>query len=151
MFYVQRRDAHTLGDRQNFNSNEWRGYVCVDSVRDCDEPKGLRHPTVGPSWHYVDLVTNVNTQLIEQWWEKSKLYLLRKTRGCSGRNARTPAGKRRTTTTLQRHLNWLRWKSMDAPIRFSDPFLLRVLDVVAKHCPMPRRTRRTGWGLFLLS
>ncbi|CAN8031182.1 unnamed protein product [Ixodes persulcatus] len=112
---------------------------------------GLRHPTVDPSRHFVDPVTDVNTQLIEQSWGKSKLYLLRNARGCSGRNARTPDGKTRTAATLQTHLNWLRWKSMDAPNRSNNPSLLRVFDIVAKHCPMPRRTRRTGWGLFLFS
>ncbi|EEC08128.1 hypothetical protein IscW_ISCW005916 [Ixodes scapularis] len=149
MFYVQRHDARTPGDRQNVApktavfSDEWRGYVCVDSVQDGNEPMGLRHPTVDPSWHFVDPVRNVNTQLIEQSGEKSKLYLLRNARGCSGRSARMPAAKR-TAAMLQAHLNWLQWKSTDVPIRSNYPSLLHVLDVVAEHCPMPLRTRRMG-------
>lgn len=144
MFYVQRRDARTLGDhiRQNVapettvSTDEWRGYVYVDSLRDGNGPMGLDHLTVNHSQRFIDPVTKANIQLIEQSWEKSKLYLLRKARGCSGRNARTPASKLRTTATLQTHLNWLWWKSMDGPIRCNDPSL-RFLDIIAKQYPMP--------------
>ncbi|CAN7979217.1 unnamed protein product, partial [Ixodes persulcatus] len=144
MFYVQRRDSRTLGDhiRQNVApgttvfTDEWRGYVCVDSLQDGNGPMGLHHFTVNHSQHFIDPITKANTQLIEQSWEKSKLYLLRKARGCSGRNARTPAGKIRTAATLQTHLDWLGWKSMNGPIRCKDPFL-RVLDIIARHYPMP--------------
>ncbi|CAN7979047.1 unnamed protein product, partial [Ixodes persulcatus] len=144
VFYVQRRDARTLGDQIRHNvapgttvfTDEWRGYVCVDSLRDGNGPMGLDHLTVNHSQRFIDPIPKANTQLIEQSWEKSKLYLLRRARGCSGRNARTPAGKIRTAATLQTHLDWLWWKSMNGPIRCKDPFL-RVLDIIARHYRMP--------------
>ncbi|KAM7300398.1 hypothetical protein ISCGN_016032 [Ixodes scapularis] len=123
MFYVQRRDARTLGDhiRQNVapettvSTDEWRGYVYVDSLRDGNGPMGLDHLTVNHSQRFIDPVTKANIQLIEQSWEKSKLYQLRKARDCSGRNTRTPAGKIRTAATLQTHLDWLWWKYDERP------------------------------------
>ncbi|EEC00390.1 hypothetical protein IscW_ISCW001162 [Ixodes scapularis] len=56
VFYVQRRDARSLGDhiRQNVAPgttvypDEWRGCVCVDSLRDGNGPMGLDHLTVEP-------------------------------------------------------------------------------------------------------
>ncbi|CAN7939250.1 unnamed protein product, partial [Ixodes hexagonus] len=91
MFYVERRDARTLGNhiRQNVApgttvvSDKWRGYRCGNTVRDANGPMGLEHLTVNHSRHFVDPVTRANTQLIEQSWKKSKLYLLRKAKGCS--------------------------------------------------------------------
>ncbi|CAN7943450.1 unnamed protein product, partial [Ixodes pacificus] len=95
MLYVQRRDARTLGDhiRQNVApgttvfTDEWWSYVCVDSLRDGNGPMGLDHLTVNHSQQFIEPVAKANTHLIEQSWEKSKLYLLRKVRGCRWRNA----------------------------------------------------------------
>lgn len=143
LFHVLKRDSQTLGPIIARNvargtiimSDEWRAYRTVPTL--CDGAGiglNLVHKTVNHSVNFVDPLTRAHTQKIECAWKWTKLELLRKRCGNSGRFPQTQIGRQRRAQYLSGYLNWMWWLSLNGPVRCKDPFL-RVIDLISRHYP----------------